>query len=181
MTVTDEEERGVGIPKVEGDVERKLTGPGAAQPGAQFQAAPATVSLYRPGQSSSQAAGRGERAVQWQLKPRALFGPRGPVDRGAGEVQGKRPGRQVGEERAVGSAATAPSQPHLWAGGSGGASGKEPTCQCRRPERHGFSPWVRKIPQRRAWQPTPVFLPGDSQGQRSLVGYSPWGHTVRQD
>ena len=40
----------------------------------------------------------------------------------------------------------------------------------------GFDPWVRKIPWRRKWQPTPVFLPGKSQGQRSLAGYSPWGH-----
>jgi len=54
----------------------------------------------------------------------------------------------------------------------GGASGKEPPCQCRRCKRHGFYPWVRKIPWRRAWQPTPVFLPGESHGQRSLVGYS---------
>ena len=53
----------------------------------------------------------------------------------------------------------------------GGASGKEPTCQCRRPKRRGFDPWVGKIPWRRAWQPTPVFLPGESHGQRSLVGY----------
>ena len=37
-----------------------------------------------------------------------------------------------------------------------------------------FDPWGRKIPWRRAWQPTPVFLPGESHGQRSLVGYSPW-------
>ena len=36
--------------------------------------------------------------------------------------------------------------------------------------------WVTKIPWRRARQPTPVFLPGESHGQRSLVGYSPWGH-----
>ena len=36
-------------------------------------------------------------------------------------------------------------------------------------------PWVRKIPWRRAWQPTPAFLPGESHGQRSLDGYSPWG------
>ena len=42
--------------------------------------------------------------------------------------------------------------------------------QFRRP---GFSPWVGKIPWRRAWQPTPAFLPGESHGQRSLVGYSP--------
>ena len=41
-----------------------------------------------------------------------------------------------------------------------------------------FSPWVGKIPWRRKWQPTPVFLPGKSHGQKSLVGYSPWGHKV---
>ena len=57
----------------------------------------------------------------------------------------------------------------------GGARGKEPTCQCRRRKRHGFNPWVRKIPWRRKWQPTPIYLPGKSHGQRSLVGYSPWG------
>ena len=39
-----------------------------------------------------------------------------------------------------------------------------------------FSPWVGKIPWRRKRQPTPVFLPGESHGQRSLVGYSSWGH-----
>ena len=44
-----------------------------------------------------------------------------------------------------------------------------------------FSPWVRKIPWRRAWQPAPVFLPGDSHGQRSLAGYSPWGHRIGYD
>ena len=38
-----------------------------------------------------------------------------------------------------------------------------------------FDPWVRKIPWRRKWQPTPVFLPGKSHGRRSLVGYSSWG------
>ena len=41
--------------------------------------------------------------------------------------------------------------------------------------RCSFDPWVRKIPWRRKWQPTPVFLPGKSYGQRSLEGYSPWG------
>ena len=55
----------------------------------------------------------------------------------------------------------------------GGASGKEPACQCRRYKRCGFDPWVRKIPWRRARQPTSVFLPGESHGQRSPVGYSP--------
>ena len=57
---------------------------------------------------------------------------------------------------------------------SGGTSGKEPACQCRRRKRRQFNPWVRKIPWRRAWQPTQVFLPGESHGQRSLVGYRPW-------
>ena len=41
--------------------------------------------------------------------------------------------------------------------------------------RAGFDPWVGKIPWRRKWQSTPVLLPGKSHGQRSLVGYSPWG------
>ena len=50
---------------------------------------------------------------------------------------------------------------------------REPICQCSRWKRFGFDPWVRKIPWRRAWQLTPVFLPGGSHGQRSLVGYSP--------
>ena len=59
----------------------------------------------------------------------------------------------------------------------GGTGGKEPACQCKRHERYGFHPWVWKIPWRRAWQLTPVFLPGESHGQRSLMGYSPWGHT----
>ena len=39
-----------------------------------------------------------------------------------------------------------------------------------------FNPWVGKIPWRRKWQPTPVFLPGEFHGQMSLVGYNPWGH-----
>ena len=39
----------------------------------------------------------------------------------------------------------------------------------------GFDPWVGKIPWRRAWLPTPVFLPRGFPGQRSLVGYNPWG------
>ena len=52
-------------------------------------------------------------------------------------------------------------------------SGKEPACQCRRHKRCGFNPWVRKIPWSRRWQLTPVSLPGESHGQRSLAGYSP--------
>ena len=52
-------------------------------------------------------------------------------------------------------------------------SGKESACQCRR---CGFDPCIRKIPWKRKRQPTPVFLPGKYHGQRSLAGYSPWGH-----
>ena len=59
--------------------------------------------------------------------------------------------------------------------------GREPTCQCRGCKRRRFDPWVRKIPWRRARQPTPVFLPGESHGQRSLVDYSLWGHRVRHN
>ena len=51
-------------------------------------------------------------------------------------------------------------------------SSKAPACQCRRRK---FNPWVGKMPWRRKWQPTPVFLPGKSHGQRSLVGDSPQG------
>ena len=54
----------------------------------------------------------------------------------------------------------------------GGASGKEPACQWRRYKRCRFNLWVGKIPWRRAWQPTPVFLPGESHGQKTLTGYS---------
>ena len=57
----------------------------------------------------------------------------------------------------------------------GGASGKEPSCQWKRHRRHGFDPWVGTIPWRRAWQPTPVFLSGESHGRRILAGYSPRG------
>ena len=79
----------------------------------------------------------------------------------------------------------------------GGTSGEEPACQLRRRGEHagqnfsssrssasslirgikaGFDPWVGKIPWRRAWPPTPVFLPGESHEQRSLPGYSPQLH-----
>ena len=48
--------------------------------------------------------------------------------------------------------------------------------QCRRHRRCEFDPWVRKIPWRRKWRPTPVFLPGKFHKRRSLKVYSPWGH-----
>ena len=55
-------------------------------------------------------------------------------------------------------------------------SGKQSACRCRSHRRPGLHPWAGKIPWRRKWHPTPVLLPGESHGQRSLVGYSPWGH-----
>ena len=51
-----------------------------------------------------------------------------------------------------------------------------PACHCKRHRRCRFSPWFWKIPWRRAWQLTPVFLSGKFHGQRSLLGYSAWNH-----
>ena len=68
---------------------------------------------------------------------------------------------------------TGSKSPASLTGFPGGASGKEHICQCRRHKRRGFSRLVEKIPWRRAWQPTPIFLPGQSHGQKNLVGYSP--------
>ena len=58
---------------------------------------------------------------------------------------------------------------------SAGTRGKKPTCQCRKQETlvQSLGP---EISWRRKWQPTPVFLPGESHGQKSLASYSPWGH-----
>ena len=61
----------------------------------------------------------------------------------------------------------------FWGGFPGGASGEDHTCQYRRCKRHWFDPWVGKFPWRRVWQPIPVFLPGESHGQRSLLGDHP--------
>ena len=60
----------------------------------------------------------------------------------------------------------------LQLGFPGGSVVKNTPAQCRS---LGFNPWVRKIPWRRKWQPTLVFLPGKSHRQKSLVGYTPWG------
>ena len=65
-----------------------------------------------------------------------------------------------------------------WMGVPGHASGKESVGQSRRRKRHGFDPWVRKIPWYRKWQPTIVFSPGKFHGQRRLAGYGPWDHKV---
>ena len=63
----------------------------------------------------------------------------------------------------------------VYQGFPGGDSGKEPVCQCRRCRRCGFDPWIGKLPWRRRWQPSPVFLSEKSHGRRSLAGYSPQG------
>ena len=70
-----------------------------------------------------------------------------------------------------------PTVRHNWATNTftfiflGGSEIKNPSAKRLR-----FDPWVRKIPWRRAWQPTPMFLPGDSQGQRRAAGCSPQDH-----
>ena len=66
--------------------------------------------------------------------------------------------------------------PHLYTkrGFPGGASGKEPSCQCRRHNRCRFNPCVGKMPWERAWQPTPVFLPGES------IDREAWWATVQK-
>ena len=61
----------------------------------------------------------------------------------------------------------------------GGAGGKGPACQCRRRKRGRVNPRLGTIPLRRAWQPTPVFLPGKFQEQRRLADYSPWSREAR--
>ena len=58
-----------------------------------------------------------------------------------------------------------------------GTSGEGPACQCRKRKRRRFDPWVGRIPWRRAWLPTPVFLCGESLGQGNLAGWSPQGCT----
>ena len=68
---------------------------------------------------------------------------------------------------------TSPSEP-VCSGFCGGTRGEEPTCQCRKRKR--CIPWVGKIPWKRPWRPTLVFLTGKFHGQRSLAGYSPWDH-----
>ena len=55
----------------------------------------------------------------------------------------------------------------------GGSDSKESNCSVGRP---GFSPCIGKIPWRREWLPTSVYCPREFHGQRSLAGYSPWGH-----
>ena len=55
----------------------------------------------------------------------------------------------------------------------GGSGVKNLPASTGRQRRHGFNPWIVKVTWRRKWQPTPIFLPGKSCGQRNLAGYSP--------
>ena len=66
--------------------------------------------------------------------------------------------------------------PQVNGGFPGGTSGKEPACQCRRHKEMQVQSLGREDPLKEGMAPTPVFLPGESHGQRSLGSYSPWGH-----
>ena len=72
------------------------------------------------------------------------------------------------------------SQESYWEGFPDGSLGKESICSTG-DRRCGFDPSVGKISWSRQWQPTPVFLSGESCGQRSLASFSPWGHRVQHD
>ena len=63
----------------------------------------------------------------------------------------------------------------------GGSSGNEPACKYRRPKTCRFNPWVEKIPWKRAWQPAPVFLPGEFHAQKSLAGWSIGSQRIKYD
>ena len=110
--------------------------------------------------------------MHWRRKwqPTPVFLPENPRDGGtwwasiSGVAQSRTRLKQLSRQ-----------QNGLLMGFPGDASGKEPACQSRRHMRHGFNLYIWKIPRRREWQSTPVFLFGESEshGQRSLLGYSP--------
>ena len=88
------------------------------------------------------------------------------MDKGAQRATGHRVTQsRTGLKRLNGSSS-------IYKGFPGGSDSKESCLQYRRPK---FYPWVRKIPWRREWQLTAVFLIGKFHGQSSLVGYSSWG------
>ena len=74
----------------------------------------------------------------------------------------------MGREIQKGGGVCIPKDSYICVGFPGGSEVKASACNA--------GDWVGKIPRRRKWQPTPVFLLGESQGRRTLVGYSPWGH-----
>ena len=131
---------------------------------------------------------RGSGAQRSWWRPGGLPEGSATAGRGPGAVGGRTRNKH---RRKWGASITQQESSYMWSpalclGGCGScsfssASSTAPWClrrlrirlQCRRP---GFDPCVRKIPWRRKWLPTPAFLPGESHGQRSLVGYSLWGH-----
>ena len=114
---------------------------------------------------------RGQQRMRW------LDGITNSMDMNLSKLQdtGKDKGAWYTEVHSIAKSQTRLSD--LYKGFPGGASGKEPACQCRRCKRHGFHSWVMKIPRRSAWQSTPVFFPREFHGQRSLASYSPWDCT----
>ena len=96
-----------------------------------------------------------------------------PMVQGEGRVRHPKSSSQFQDSETGHKVSLCPLYCHNFPCGTGD---KEPACQCRRHKKLGLSPWVGKIPCRRAWQPTPVFLPGESHEQRRLVGYSSQGH-----
>ena len=96
---------------------------------------------------------------------------RGP-GRFAGKLRGGRQEQDVGSQKSL-SRQDENMSSSQGVGFPGGTSGKEPSCQSRGCKRCRFNPWIGKIPWKRKWQPTPVFLPGKSHGQRNLASYSP--------
>ena len=97
--------------------------------------------------------------------------PQLEIEQGSLAVKGRSPNHRIAKEFSI--HIFFQSSNRCLQGLPSGSSGKESACQCRRHKRRRFDPWIGKIPWRRAQQPTSVFLPGESHGQRSLVGYSP--------
>ena len=100
------------------------------------------------------------------------------MERSPGEGKGY-PLQYFGLENSMDCTVLGVAKRYFHTGFSGDAGGKESTCQCRRHregKRFGFSSWSGKIPWRRKWYLTPVFLPGESHRQRSLVDSNPVGH-----
>ena len=103
---------------------------------------------------------------------RIRHGTQGPQclwQQGRGAVLVKQQTLTLSQRKSIGRVGVPP----IIQGFPGSSVVKKSTCQYTR---YGFNPWVRRIPWRRKWQPTPMFLPGKSQGQRHLAGYCPWDH-----
>ena len=94
-----------------------------------------------------------------------------PMDRGARWATV----HEVAKSRTRLSGLSTHTQGETYRGFQGGVGGKEPACQCRRYKRCCIDSWVRKIFWRTKWQPTLVFLAGESHGWRNLASYSPQG------